>query len=87
LIVPAPKQSPERLSAPFTSPEWVYELKFDGYRCMAGIEADDGFRPDNDEERYHHIAARVRVQTMSGADIDGFALDFTHKPQVLLPRW
>jgi bifunctional non-homologous end joining protein LigD len=23
---------------PFTSPEWLYELKFDGYRCLARVE-------------------------------------------------
>lgn len=23
---------------PFTDPDWLYEIKFDGYRCMAGIE-------------------------------------------------
>jgi bifunctional non-homologous end joining protein LigD len=23
---------------PFSSPDWLYEIKFDGYRCMAGIE-------------------------------------------------
>jgi ATP-dependent DNA ligase len=30
--------APMRASAggkPFTSPDWLYEIKFDGYRCMA----------------------------------------------------
>lgn len=31
--------APQGLRLPFTDPEWIYELKFDGYRCMAGIEA------------------------------------------------
>lgn len=31
-------QAPEVLRAPFASPDWLYELKFDGYRCMAAIE-------------------------------------------------
>jgi bifunctional non-homologous end joining protein LigD len=22
---------------PFTSPDWLYEIKYDGYRCMAGV--------------------------------------------------
>ena len=61
-------QAPERLSPAFTSPDWLYELKMDGYRCMAGIEADDGFTPESDEERYQHIAARVHLQTKTGAD-------------------
>lgn len=30
----------EALRQPFTDPDWVYELKHDGYRCMAGVEAD-----------------------------------------------
>jgi len=59
--------APERPVAPFSSPEWVYELKFDGYRCMASIEADDGFQPENDEERRQQIAGRVWLQTKSGA--------------------
>jgi ATP-dependent DNA ligase len=33
-------QAPEQLYQPFTSPDWLYELKFDGYRCMAGIDKD-----------------------------------------------
>lgn len=61
-------QAPEALRPPFTDPDWLYELKFDGYRCMAGIEADDGFTPDTDEERRQHIAARVELRTKSGAD-------------------
>jgi ATP-dependent DNA ligase len=31
-------QAPEQLFAPFTSPDWLYELKFDGYRAMAGVQ-------------------------------------------------
>lgn len=31
-------QAPEQLGRPFTDPAWLYELKHDGYRCMAGIE-------------------------------------------------
>jgi bifunctional non-homologous end joining protein LigD len=47
ITIPAPMQAPEALRPPFTDPDWLYELKFDGYRCMAGIEADDGFKPDS----------------------------------------
>lgn len=38
IAIPAPMHAPETPRAPFTDPEWLYELKFDGYRCMAGIE-------------------------------------------------
>lgn len=60
-------QAPEALRKPFASPDWLYELKFDGYRCMAGIEADDGFKPEG-EDKYLQQALRVRLQTKSGAD-------------------
>ena len=36
--IPAPMHAPEQLRAPFTDPDWLYEIKFDGYRAMAGIE-------------------------------------------------
>ncbi|HEY1227197.1 MAG TPA: hypothetical protein VGF26_07725, partial [Ramlibacter sp.] len=68
VTIPAPMQAPEALRAPFTDPDWLYELKFDGYRCMAGIERDDGFRPVTDEDRYQHIAARIELRTKSGAE-------------------
>lgn len=45
VVIPAPMRATETLRQPFTDPEWLYELKFDGYRCMAGIERDDGFVP------------------------------------------
>jgi len=25
---------------PFTSPDWLYEMKCDGYRCMASVMGD-----------------------------------------------
>jgi hypothetical protein len=31
-------QAPEQLYLPFSSPDWLYELKFDGYRCMAAVD-------------------------------------------------
>src|SRR4051794_14771521 len=68
VTIPAPMRAPEQLRPPFTDAEWLYELKFDGYRCMAGVEKDDGFTPDSEEERYQHIAARVQLRTKSGAD-------------------
>lgn len=50
--------APERLAEPFSSPDWLYELKMDGYRCMAGVE------PAGAQQG----AARVRLCTKSGAD-------------------
>jgi bifunctional non-homologous end joining protein LigD len=37
--IPAPMQAPDQLYKPFTSADWIYEIKYDGYRCLAGIEA------------------------------------------------
>jgi bifunctional non-homologous end joining protein LigD len=30
--------APDVLRVPFSSPDWLYEIKYDGYRCLAGIE-------------------------------------------------
>jgi bifunctional non-homologous end joining protein LigD len=38
MILPAPMLAPETLRPPFTDPAWIYEIKFDGYRCMAGVD-------------------------------------------------
>jgi hypothetical protein len=38
MILPAPMLAPETLRPPFTDPAWLYEIKFDGYRCLAGID-------------------------------------------------
>jgi len=35
LTIPAPMHAPERLVRPFTSDDWIYEIKVDGYRRMA----------------------------------------------------
>lgn len=51
-------QAPERLAEPFSSPDWLYELKMDGYRCLAGVEPAGELQG----------AARVRLCTKSGAD-------------------
>jgi ATP-dependent DNA ligase len=47
----------ERLVRPFSSPDWVYEIKHDGYRCQAGIEAGE---PGD--------TSRVQLLTKSGAN-------------------
>lgn len=38
IAIPAPMQAPEQLFRPFTSDDWLYEIKFDGYRTMAGVQ-------------------------------------------------
>jgi bifunctional non-homologous end joining protein LigD len=55
----------EQLFAPFTSPDWIYELKFDGHRCMAGVEAL------TDEPLIRQMrkpGRRVRLLTTAGDD-------------------
>lgn len=34
-------QAPEQLFAPFSLPDWLYEIKFDGYRTMAGVQGGE----------------------------------------------
>jgi bifunctional non-homologous end joining protein LigD len=36
MTIPAPMLATAG-GKPFSSPDWLYEIKFDGYRCMAGI--------------------------------------------------
>lgn len=62
--IPLPMRAPEQLAEPFSDPEWLYELKFDGYRCMAAIEQDDGFEIGDDVAA---MAARVVLRTKTGA--------------------
>jgi bifunctional non-homologous end joining protein LigD len=38
ITIPSPMLAPEYLRPPFTDAAWLYEIKFDGYRCLAGIE-------------------------------------------------
>ena len=39
ITIPAPMLAPERLYEPFTDEGWVYELKMDGYRTLAALDA------------------------------------------------
>jgi ATP-dependent DNA ligase len=65
VTIPAPMQAPEQLFKPFTSPDWLYELKFDGYRCMAGIEA--ATQPQQTRPELAGVL-RVRPLTKAGRD-------------------
>lgn len=65
--IPAPMHAPEQLFKPFTSDEWIYELKFDGYRCMAGTERN--VTPiETRLQLATESALRVRLLTKSGRD-------------------
>lgn len=37
-LVPLPMRAPERSYPPFGSRDWIYEIKFDGYRGLARVE-------------------------------------------------
>jgi ATP-dependent DNA ligase len=66
IIIPAPMQAPEQLYRPFTDPDWLYEIKFDGYRCVAGVEAGEPSKT-----RLQQAAdgvLRVRLLTKAGRD-------------------
>jgi ATP-dependent DNA ligase len=64
LTIPAPMQAPEPLRQPFTDPQWQYELKFDGYRCMAAV---GGSAPSTASGTSQAMSHRVELQTKSGA--------------------
>lgn len=33
-----PMQAPARIERPFSSPDWLYEVKYDGWRCLAQVD-------------------------------------------------
>jgi hypothetical protein len=61
-------EAPETLRQPFTDPDWLYELKFDGYRCMAGIEKAPAEPPQTRLQLATDSVVRVRLLTKSGSD-------------------
>jgi bifunctional non-homologous end joining protein LigD len=61
-------QAPEALRQPFTDPDWIYELKFDGYRCLAGIERAPLMPPQTRLQMAADAMKRVRLLTKSGTD-------------------
>ncbi|TFZ04441.1 hypothetical protein [Ramlibacter rhizophilus] len=55
----------EQLFAPFSSPDWIYEPKFGGYRCMAAVDAS------SDEPLWRQMrnpGTRVRLLTDAGQE-------------------
>lgn len=58
--------APEQLYKPFTSEDWLYELKFDGYRCMAGVEAGEPSKTRLQQATDAEL--RVRLLTKAGRD-------------------
>jgi bifunctional non-homologous end joining protein LigD len=61
-------QAPEALRKPFTDPDWLYEIKFDGYRCMAGVERAPKTPPQTRLQLATEAMGRVQMLTKSGTD-------------------
>jgi bifunctional non-homologous end joining protein LigD len=65
----------ETADAPFSSPDWVYELKYDGYRLTAFGGAGQArlrYRSGIDaSERFPEIAAAIRALPVPGLVLDG----------------
>jgi bifunctional non-homologous end joining protein LigD len=61
-------QAPEALRPPFTDPDWLYELKFDGYRCLAGIDRARAMPPQTRLQMAADAMKRVRLLTKAGTD-------------------
>lgn len=70
--IPPPMLAPAKLAKPFTSTDWLYELKFDGYRCLASIERDDGTDHTVDAAA---LVTRVQLRTKTGADCTAWFLE------------
>jgi bifunctional non-homologous end joining protein LigD len=68
--------APKRIQAPFDHTEFVYELKMDGWRCLAYIE--NGAcrlvsRKQNQFKSFGPLAASVAKLKVQNASIDGEA--------------
>jgi bifunctional non-homologous end joining protein LigD len=80
-VIPAPMLASPG-GKPFTSPEWLYELKFDGYRCLARVQ--DGqvelrTKAGNDCTSWYPEVTRALTQLPGGAHvIDGEACVLDH---------
>jgi ATP-dependent DNA ligase len=57
VVIPDPMLARESLHPPFSDPDWIYEIKHDGYRCLAAV--DPGVLDD---------PARVRLRTKGRAN-------------------
>lgn len=66
LAIPAPMQAPEAHRQQFTGRDWLYEIKFDGYRCRAGVERSAG-PPHTRLQLATDAMTRVQLLTKSGA--------------------
>nr|WP_236589991.1 hypothetical protein [Ramlibacter aurantiacus] len=73
-------QAVEQLFEPFTSPDWIYELKFDGYRCLAGIEATSH---EPLVQQMRQPGQRVRLVTKAGNDCTAWFPEITRDLELL----
>lgn len=80
----------ETADAPFSSPDWIYELKYDGYRLgafggagQAAIRYRSG---QNATDRFPEIVAAIRALPVGGVAIDGEVVvtDATGRPTFLM---
>jgi bifunctional non-homologous end joining protein LigD len=74
------------IAAPFSRAGWIFELKYDGFRMMAGTEAGQArlrFRSGSDATaRFPEVAAAVAALSADGLVLDGevVALDDEGRP-------
>jgi bifunctional non-homologous end joining protein LigD len=57
-----PMQAAESPVKAFTDPDWIFEIKFDGYRTLAGVE------PPKFGGSASKLEARVQLRTRTGKD-------------------
>jgi bifunctional non-homologous end joining protein LigD len=66
--------APKRIQTPFDHPEFVYELKMDGWRCLAYIENEECrliSKKQNQFKSFDRLAASVAKLPVRNAIIDG----------------
>lgn len=59
----------ETAAAPFDSPEWVFEVKWDGYRALAFLERDTGSSPGPGSSGAAGGGGRTRLQSRRLRDL------------------
>lgn len=70
----------EQPFAPFSSLEWLYEPKFDGYRCIAGIDANSD-APLAQQMRVR--GTRIRLLTEAGDECTSWYPEIVHDLDLL----
>lgn len=83
--MPLPRIKPmilERLECPFSHTDWIFEVKHDGFRAMAYIEAGETrlvSRRDHDYKSFPRLCEAIATElNVSNAILDGEIVSVGH---------